>query len=341
MEKRDARQLDHKTLTEIRVRAVQSVQNGESPEQVVKIFGLSRATIYNWLAKYRNGGWHALDAQKRGGRTPKMDGNGFQWIYETVTLKNPLQFKFAFALWTCPMIAELIQERYGVKLSRWSVARLLNQLGLSAQRPLWRAYQQNPQLVDHWLKTEYPQIKREARKCKADIYFGDEAGIRSDYHAGTTWGIRGKTPIVASTGARFSFNMISAVTRLGQMRFMVVQGRVGAAVFLTFLKRLIHNASRPIFLIVDGHPVHKAKMVKKYLERVPDRLRLFLLPPYSPELNPDELVWNDLKNQALGKMSHTSAIQMKKAILSHMRFMQKTPDLIRSFFLAPSTRYAA
>jgi transposase len=341
MGRNDARKLDHKTLTEIRIRAVRSVQDGESPEQVVKVFGLSRATIYNWLSKYRHGGWHALDAKKRGGRPPKLDGKAFQWIYDTVTLKNPLQFKFAFALWTCPMIAELIKDRYGVRLSRWSVGRLLSQLGLSAQRPLWRAYQQNPQLVDQWLKTEYPQIRREAQKCKADIYFGDEAGVRSDYHSGTTWGVRGKTPIVSSTGARFSLNMISAVTRLGQMRFMVVKGRVGAPIFITFLKRLLHNAERPVFLIVDGHPVHKAKKVKEYLETVPDRLRLFYLPPYSPELNPDEYVWNDLKNQALGKMPHSSSQQMKQAVLSHMRFIQKTPSLIMSFFRAPSTTYAA
>jgi transposase len=341
MKNTDARKLDHKTLTELRIRAVTSVQNGESPEQVVKIMGLSRGTIYNWLSKYRHGGWHALDAKKRGGRPPKLDGKAFKWIYDTVTNKNPLQFKFAFALWTCPMIAQLIKERYGIHLSRWSVGRLLNQLGLSAQKPLWRAYQQNPQAVEQWLKTEYPQIRRQAKKNKAEIYFADEAGIRSDYHSGTTWGVRGKTPIVSSTGARFSLNLISAVSSKGQMRFMVVKGRVGAAVFITFLKRLLYNATRPIFLIVDGHPVHKAKMVKEYLETLQGKLRLFFLPPYSPELNPDEYVWNELKNHALGKMSHNTLQQMKKAALSHMRYIQKTPSLVKSFFLAPSTVYAS
>jgi transposase len=296
--------------------------------------------MYNWLSLYRQGGWDALNAKKRGGRPRKLDGKKIQWIYNTVTTKDPRQLRFPFALWTTGMIAELIWDKFKIRFSRSSVGRLLNQLGLSAQRPLWRAYQQNPEVVENWLKKEYPKIRALATRHNAEIYFGDEAGVRSDFHAGTTWGVRGKTPVVSTTGARFGLNLISAVNPRGEMRFMSVKGRVNATVFLDFIKRLLQGADRPIFLIVDGHPSHKAKLVKKYAESVRDRFRLFFLPPYSPELNPDELVWNDLKNQGIGRKVITDLKQLKKEVISHMRFLQKSPHLIRSFFRSPTTSYA-
>ena len=203
MKTTDARKLDHKTLTELRTRGVASVQDGQSPEIVAQVLGINRVTIYGWLSRYRHGGWGALDAKKRGGRTPKLDGLALQWIYQTVTDKNPLQLKFTFALWTAKMIGQLIYQRFGIKLSKASVCRLLNQMGLTPQRPVWRAYQQKPEEVQRWLQEEYPRIRRLARQKKALIFFGDEAGVRSDHHAGTTWAVKGKTPVVSSTGARF------------------------------------------------------------------------------------------------------------------------------------------
>src|SRR3972149_1901446 len=282
----DARRLDHKTLTELRKRAVSSVQQGQSPEIVAKALIINRVTIYGWLARYRAGGWGALNARKRGGRPSKLDAKAMQWIYQTVTMKNPLQMKFTFALWTSKMIGQLIYKRFGVKLSKASVCRLLTQLGLTPQRPVWRAYQQKPEEVRRWLEKEYPRIRSMARRMKAQIFFEDEAGVRSDHHAGTTWAVKGKTPIVISTGARFGLNMISAVSAQGEFRFMVVKGRIGAAQFIEFIKRLLHGAQRMIFLIVDGHPAHKAKCVTRLVKSLKDRFRLFFLPPYSPELNP-------------------------------------------------------
>jgi len=283
MKTTDARKLDHRMLTELRQRGVASVQEGQSPEIVAKALGISRVTIYGWLSRYRQGGWGALDAKKRGGRPSKLDGKALQWIYKTVTEKNPLQLKFTFALWTAKMVGQLIDERFEIKLSKASVCRLLGQLGLTPQRPVWRAYQQNPEVVQKWLQEEYPQIQRLARKEKAMIFFGDEAGVRSDHHAGTTWGARGKTPVVSSTGARFGLNLISAVSAQGEFRFMVLRGRVGAVQFIEFIKRLLQGMPYGVFLIVDSHPAHKAKKVIRFIETVKDRFRLFFLPPYSPE----------------------------------------------------------
>jgi len=343
MRKTDARKLDHKTLTVVRQRAVASVQEGHSPELVAKTTGIARATMYGWLAKYRNGGWGALDARKRGGRPPKLDGRALQWIFRTVTMKNPLQLKFTYALWTAKMVGKVIADRFGVKLSKASVCRLLAQLGLTPQRPVWRAYQQKPEEVQRWLKQEYPKIRSLARREKAQIFFGDEAGVRSDHHAGTTWAVQGKTPVVSSTGARFGLNMISAVSAQGEFRFMVIRGRVGAARFIEFIKRLVHGSDRKIFLIVDGHPSHKARKVAAFIESKPmkKRFRLFFLPPYSPELNPDERVWNDLKNNAIGRHTITSPKQLHRAVVSHLRLIQKSPDRVKSYFNGETTKYAA
>jgi transposase len=341
MKKTDARRLDHKTLTELRKRAVNSVQEGQSPELVAKALSIHRVTIYGWLARYRNGGWGALDASKRGGRPPKMDAKSMQWVYRTVTMKNPLQLKFTYALWTAKIVGQVIYGRFGMKLSKASVCRLLGQLGLTPQRPVWRAYQQKPEVVQQWLDKEYPRIRSMARRMKAQIFFGDEAGVRSDHHAGTTWATKGKTPIVSSTGARFGLNMISAVSAQGEFRFMVVKGRVASSQFIEFIKRLLQGTKRMIFLIVEGHPAHKSRNVVNYVDTIKKRFRLFFLPPYSPELNPDERVWNDLKNNAVGRQAISSPEQLHGAVVSHLRFIQKSPGRVRGYFNNETTKYAA
>jgi transposase len=164
--------------------------------------------------------------------------------------------------------------------------------------------------------------------------------VRADHHAGTTWALRGKTPVVSSTGARFGLNMISAVSAQGEFRFMTVKSRIGAAQFIDFIKRLLHGIDRTVFLIVDGRPAHKAKTVTEFIKTVKKRFQMFFLPPCSPELNPDERVWNDLKNNAVGKQAITTPQQLRSAVISHLRFIQKTPDRVRSYYNNETTKYA-
>lgn len=337
----DARRLTHQELTELRRRAVTSIKKGESPEVVAKVIDVNRATVYGWLARYREGGMSGLDASKRGGRPPKLDGKALQWIFSTVSSKNPIQLKFKFALWTSKMIGTLIYNRFKVRLSKASICRLLNQLGLTPQKPVWKAYQQKADEVKSWLRKTFPSIKAEARKLNAEIYFADEAGVRSDFHSGTTWAPKGKTPQVQSTGARFGLNMISAVNSQGKFRFMVVNGSVGAKVFIEFLKRLLQGSRKMIFLIVDGHPAHKAIVVKNFIETVKNKIRLYFLPPYSPELNPDEAVWNDVKNNAVGRSAVSTPSELKKTVVSHLRLIQKSPARVKAYFNSETTRYAA
>jgi transposase len=342
MRKDDARKLDHKTLEEMRVRVVKRVQEGESPEVLAHILGLNRSTVYGWLARYRRGGWNGLKAKPLAGRPPKLNGKMMQWVYDTVTRKNPLQLKFAFALWTREMVAKLIKDKFHVVLSAASVGRLLAQLGITCQKPLHRAQERDEALVQQWLKKEYPKIMTIAREAGADIYFGDAAHIRSDHHAGRTWGKKGETPIVETTGARHGMSLISAITSRGHMRFMIKdKGGVNADVFIEFLKRLIAGARRAIFLIVDRGPAHVAKKTRAFVESLNGSLRLFYLPPYSPDRNPDELVWKHLKADTVGRMAISSKDDFTSKVRSSMRQLQNDPDKIRSFYQKPSLRYAA
>ena len=341
MLRQDARKLNHKTLEEIRIRAVKQVQGGESPEVVIRALGFSRACIYSWLASYRSGGWHALQARPISGRPKTLSGLQIQWVYKTVTTKNPLQMKFAFALWTRPMIRSLLWRKFKIKLSISSVGRLLNQLGLSCQKPLLKAIQQNPILVKAWLEKEFPKIKALAKSAGAELYFGDESGVRSDFHSGTTWAPKGKTPVVATTGQRFSLNMISAISPRGAMRFMVSRKHISTDLFIEFLKRLMKGARHPIFLILDNVSTHKAKKVQSFVKQLKGKLRLFFLPPYSPELNPDEYVWNDVKNNGVGRSFIEKPEDLTRAVLSRLQHLQKSPVVVQSYFQSKTTRYAA
>ena len=337
----DARSLDHKTLEALRRRGVESVQKGEHPSDVARILGVKLQVVYKWLAMYRAGGWDALRAKTIPGRPRKVSAKAMKWLYETIVTKTPNQLQFDFALWTRDIVRSLVLRKYGIQLSLKSVGKLLAQLGLSVQRPIRSAYEQSKSLVDTWLKVEYPKIAERAKKERATIFFGDEAAVRSDYHAGTTWAPIGKTPVVKTTGRRASCNMLSAISNRGDIRFMVMRGKVNSGVFIEFLKRLLVGAKRKIFLIVDGATSHRSKMTREFVQSTKGKLELFHLPPYSPELNPDELVWNHVKNHKVGRKIILNADDLMFEARSALRSLSKLPMKIKAFFQKPSLQYAA
>jgi transposase len=291
---------------------------------------MTRAAVYGWLAKYRAGGLEALRAKPVPGRPPTLSGSQLQRIYTLVVSNDPRQLRFAFALWTRAMVRELIRREFGVRLSEVSVGRLLGQLGLSPQRPLYRAYQQNPEAVARWKAETYPQLRREAAQVGATISFADEAGVRSDYHAGTTWARVGQTPVVATTGDRFGINLISAVAAKAKLRFAAYEGSFNGSVFIDFCRRLLADASGPVFLVLDGHPVHRSKAVKAFAASTGGRLRLCFLPGYAPELNPDEWVWKHVKHDRIGRAGVTDPDDLKAKALAALHRLQKLPEVVCS-----------
>jgi len=222
--------------------------------------------------------------------------------------KDPRQLKFQFALWTRDLIAKAVRQKFGVRLSVTSLGRLLHQLGLSCQKPLYRGYQQDPDIVRQWNEKVFPTIKKEAKKVGATICFEDESGIRSDFHSGRMWAPKGKTPVIEGTSAYFGLNMVAAISTRGYIRFMVVDGSVRADQICEFLRRLMHDSNRPIFLTWDGHPTRRSRKVKECIESFDGRLKVFFLPFYASELNPAEQVWNNVKFPELDENLYSDSL---------------------------------
>ena len=256
-----------------------------------------------------------------------------------MTDKLPDQLKLPFTLWTREAVQSLIYKKFKVKKSLPQIGRYLQSWGFSAQKPIYKAYEQNPEAVEKWLEKEYPKIRRKAKKEKAEIYFGDEAGMRSDHHAGKSFSKKGQTPIVKKTGKRFSVNMISAVSARGGKRFMLYHGKFNSDRYILFLKQLIKKSTHKIYLIMDNYSVHKTNKVKAWIERRKDKLEVYYLPTYSPELNPDELLNQDVKTNVVGKLRASNAHELKKNVKSHLKKISK--QKIISFFKHQQTKYAA
>jgi len=311
---------------------------GEPVHVVARIFKVPQRTVFDWLSLYRSGGWDALKEGRRSGRPRKVSGENMQWIYRVVTLCNPKQFQFDFCLWTLNTLRTLIQDELGIKLSKSSVSRLLKHLGLSPQRPVYQSYKQDPRKVEQYLSETFPAAVAEAHKHGAELYFVDEASVRSDAHRGTTWGEIGETPVVTDSGGRFTFNLISAVSPGGDMRFSFIKDGMNSKCFIAFLKKLRKDAGKSIVVIVDNARYHHSKETQRFIKAQDGEITLAFLPAYTPEFNPDEQVWNHTKAR-LGKCSIRGKDDMKKHLLSILRSIQKKTSLIKSFFRMPDTRY--
>ena len=267
---------------------VEAIVVRQEPAYLVReIYNIPERTIFNWLALYRSGGWDALKEGARKGRPSKLSGMDMRWIYLVVSQGTPDQHQFDFCLWTLNALRALIKRDLKIELSKSAISRLLKNLGLSAQRPIYKSYKQDPRKIEQYLTETFPEAVEQAKKIGATIFFLDEAAVRSDAHRGTTWGEKGKTPVVKNSGGRFGLKLISAVSPRGDMRFQFIKDKMNSAKFIQFLKRLQKDAGKPILVITDNARYHHSKETQKFIEQQQEKIILAFIPPYSPELNPD------------------------------------------------------
>lgn len=324
-----------------RLRAVQLLEGGRSADEVAEILQVSRSSVFEWQRKYRDGGLAALSTKFASGRPTVLSDVQMMKLYTMINGKDPRQYSLGMALWTRKLIAELIQQKFDVAVSLPTVGRIMKKLGMSVQRPLYRAYQQDPEKVRIWKEQTYPKIKAMAAEVGATIFFADEAAVRTDHHGGTTWAKIGQTPVVTATGERKSVNMISAVGAQGALHFELFAGKMNATEFIGFCQRLVNDSATPVFLVVDNASYHTAKKVQKYVQSTEGALTLFFLPPYSPELNPDEWVWNNIKNTQIYRAVAMSQNQLYTIARGALARLKNTPEIIRGFFGDPHLAYIA
>ena len=341
----DTRSLPAAAQAALRTRAVRAVLGGMTQAEAARVFGVHPNAVNRWIRRYREGGLAGLSARRRGrraGEQAALTETQQQEVVALVRETTPDQLGLAGVLWTREAVGELIARRYGVRLARTTMGAYLRGWGFSPQKPQRRALEQNPAAVRRWLAETYPAIRAQARREGGMVLWLDEMGVRSDATAGRSWAPVGQTPVIKGTGKRFRVNMLSAISNAGRLRFRLFTGSFTAAVFIEFLGRLLRDSGgHKVHLIVDGHPVHRAKLVSAWVGRHAEGMQLHFLPGYSPELNPVELLNQDVKANAAGRRRARSAAELTKQLRSYLHRRQRQPEVVARFFTHPNTCYAA
>jgi transposase len=327
----------------IRLRVVSYLQKKTGTQkQCAEIFGIAERSVNRIWAKYKNEGKRSLNNKKRGVKGgKKISGAQAAEVRRLIKDKLPDQIKLPFGLWTREAVQQLILTRFGIELSCWQVGRYLKSWGYTPQKPISKAFEQKPEKVKEWLDKEYPAIKKRASREKAVIYFGDETGMRSDHQAGKSYAPQGQTPVIKKTGQRFSLNMISAISNKGHLQFMILDGRFNGEVFLKFLQQMIKYSRQKIYFVTDGHPAHKTKKLNEWLAANKKKIEVFFLPPYSPELNPQEYVNQDVKTNVIGKKRPINKVQMRTNVEEFMNERKNDKKQVQKYFHEKHVRYAA
>jgi transposase len=344
MEKVDTRTLKAEVQEQLRFQAIRLRKAGRRYKEIEEILGVCHTTICAWYKKFEREGKKGIQAQKRGrkiGSCRTLGADQEKQIQKLIQDKCPDQLKLPFALWTRLAVQQLIRRLWSIDMPIRTVGEYLKRWGFTPQKPLRRAYEQNPKAVQRWLDEEYPAIFKRAKEEEAEIQWGDETGLCNDSQHGRSYSPRGKTPAIRLPAKRERINLISSITNQGKVRFMIYKNTMNAQTFIKFMKRLIKDASQKIFLILDNLRVHHAYVVKDWLDNHTDEIELFFLPSYSPELNPDEYLNCDLKAGVHSGVPARTKDELSDKAISHLRMLQKKPKRVQKYFKHPSIAYAA
>jgi len=336
--RRDARSLDHATLEEMRRLAVGRVLKGESHVDVARSLQVHAHTVGKWLRVYRDDGLEGLASTKATGRPTKLDDRQMDRLRRIIIGSDPRQLNFGPALWSLPIIGELIEQLFGIVLHKATISRMLRRIGLTPQKPVRRAFQRNELEILYWVETEFPAVVREAQRLQATLLFLDETGVHEDAAVGTTWGQRGVTPVAETSGTRRRINAISAISPRGRMWFRCYKGTLTAARFVEFLEGLLHDLTKPLVLVMDRHPAHRAAVVRRFLQANRKRIRVHYLPGYAPELNPDEHVWTALKGM-FRRAPVMEGEDFDGIVHGTLESIQQDRAAVRRFFDHPEVAY--
>jgi transposase len=327
-----------RSSNEERLDAIRLLHQGYTRAEVASILQVAESSVYDWQRKFREGGLAALSTKIASGRKRLLTDKQLLQLYKWLR-GSPHQLQFDFGLWTRKIVRDLIRREFGVDYSLQNVGKILKMLGFSPQRPVYQALERDEGQRQIWMEETFPAIKERAETEEAKIFFADEAGCRTDYHAGRTWSPVGQTPVVRNLGKHESIGMASAISMRGAMFWMTFDGAMNSALFTEFLELLIHDIDGKIFLIVDRAPYHTSKETSEWVKEHKDRIELFFLPSYSPDLNPDEWVWKNVKNVRIAREVPQRPGHLFEIARQALRRLHATPVKIRAFFADPHLAY--
>lgn len=345
MEKESARNQTLEQLHERRKQVVRLYRQGIKIMQIVTMSGLSYPSVRGTIDLFEAGGWSAIRPALRGrarGDGRVLSAAQEETVQRMIIDKRPEQLKMDFSLWSRAAVGQLIEQECGIKLQVRSIGKYLTRWGFTPQKPIKRAYEQSPAAVQAWLEGEYPGIEQRARAEGAEIHWGDETALVNTDVRGRSFAPAGKTPVTMAVGsARQKLSMIATVTNQGKTRWMIIDEAFDADKLIEFLQALIKDAGKKIFLILDNLRVHHSKLVKAWVAEHKDQIELFYLPSYSPQLNPEERLNADLKQEMGKRVAVRTKVKLREAANDHMAMLEQNPERVMSYFQDRRVRYAA